>query len=252
VVDHVAEELNQGIAEFPRFGYVVIPEFLSRDEADVLSQAFEELPAGTTAGDGRRFLNERDVIQHEGFVQLLVRPALVDVLRELVGDDFQLLSYDCAETSGGAASRRWHLEFPVFTDKTLTVLAAVYLTDLTPETGPLYIVPGSHLWQREPRSDEAEAEIEGEVAVTLPAGAAVVFHGALWHSTSPNVSTTPRRALFPYFGPFWMKRLDQFFRRPLPAHVVDSPDPLVRQLFGLEPAVEPVWGAGYADTPRWQ
>jgi ectoine hydroxylase-related dioxygenase (phytanoyl-CoA dioxygenase family) len=246
------QHLNQSVDAFPELGYVVIPGLLSAEEADELSRWFDEFSGGVVVGDGRRFLNERDAIQHEGFVRLLLKPRLVEVVRRFIGDDVQLLSYDCAETGPGAGdARRWHIELPFFTDATLTVAAGVYLTDITEAIGPLYIVPGSHLWRREPLPGEREAELDGEVAVTMPGGTAVIFHGALWHSTSANRSDRPRRALFPYFGRYWMKRLDDFFRRPLPAHVIESGDPLVRQLFGLELSVPSVHGEGYWDGPRW-
>ena len=54
----------------------------------------------------------------------------------------------------------------------------------------------------------------------------------------------PRRAIFPYFGHYWIKRMDEFYRRPLPEYIVAHDDPLVRQLFGRGIAVASVHG-GY-------
>ena len=54
----------------------------------------------------------------------------------------------------------------------------------------------------------------GEAGVR--AGGAVLFNAQLWHSGGRNDTDRPRRAIFPYFGHYWIKRMDEFYRRPLP------------------------------------
>ncbi len=70
------------------------------------------------------------------------------------------------------------------------------------------------------------------------------FNAQLWHSGGRNDTDRPRRAIFPYFGHYWIKRMDEFNRRPLPGYIVKHEDPLVRQLFGLGIAVASAHG-GY-------
>jgi ectoine hydroxylase-related dioxygenase (phytanoyl-CoA dioxygenase family) len=119
------------------------------------------------------------------------------------------------------------------------------------ERGPLYVVPGSHLWNREPSAAEVEAELPGEVKLSLVRGSAVLFHGRLWHTGSRNASAVPRRAIFPYFGLKWIKRMDDFYRSPLPESILGSDDPVLRRLFGLVPGT-PVHGATYSvDNRDW-
>jgi ectoine hydroxylase-related dioxygenase (phytanoyl-CoA dioxygenase family) len=89
--------------------------------------------------------------------------------------------------------------------------------------------------------------VDGEAAVRVRRGTAVVFNAQLWHSGGRNDSDRPRRALFPYFGHYWIKRMDEFYRRPLPDYVVNHQDPLVRQLFGLGLTTESVHGV-YDET----
>ena len=76
------------------------------------------------------------------------------------------------------------------------------------------------------------------------AGGAVLFNAQLWHFGGRNDTDQPRRAIFPYFGHYWIKRMDEFYRRPLPEYIVAHDDPLVRQLFGRGIAVASVHG-GY-------
>src|SRR3989442_486075 len=80
-----------------------------------------------------------------------------------------------------------------------------------------------------PRSDT----LPGEVQVPVPAGTAVFFDAALWHTGDRNRSATDRLALFPYFGRYFIKRMDNFFTQPLPADLLATTDPMKRQLLGL-------------------
>ncbi|MCY7301822.1 MAG: phytanoyl-CoA dioxygenase family protein [Thermoleophilia bacterium] len=132
-------------------------------------------------------------------------------------------------------------------DTCVSANAGIYFQDVTQETGPLYIVPGSHRWRREPTAEERGLPHPDEVAVTMPAGTGIILHGQLWHSGGRNDSDRPRRAVFAYFGHYWMKRMDAYYRAPLPARILESDDDLVRQLFGLELTLAPsFFGAGYA------
>jgi ectoine hydroxylase-related dioxygenase (phytanoyl-CoA dioxygenase family) len=232
----VSSDLNHEIGRFDELGYVMLPELLSTGEADELYRAFEALPPGHEVGHGRNFYNERMLLQDERFAYVLTKPELVETLRTLIGDDIQVISYDAPVTPPGKGSERgWHIELHGFSsDSLLTVNVGIYLQDITDEIGPLYVIPGSHLWRREPTAEEASPPHPQEVKVTVPAGTCIVIHGQLWHSASFNRSQTTRRALFAYVGHYWMKRMDEFYDQPLPDYVLRGDDPLLRQLFGLE------------------
>jgi ectoine hydroxylase-related dioxygenase (phytanoyl-CoA dioxygenase family) len=240
--------LNRSLEEFRALGYLIVPKLLSREEAASLHHAFELIPRGHDVAHGRNFYNERMLLQDERFLGVLTRPRLVELLRKIVGDDLQLLSYDAPETPAGAGSERgWHIELHGFSSDTLlAVNVGVYLQDVTDEIGPLYIIPGSHHWRREPSPEESSVPHPEEVKVRVPAGTCIIIDGCLWHSASHNRSTEVRRALFAYVGHFWMKRMDEFYERPLPSYILESDDPLVRQLFGLELTLAPsLYGDGY-------
>ena len=79
----------------------------------------------------------------------------------------------------------------------------------------------------------------------MPSGTAVAFNALTWHTGSRNSTDRPRRALFPYFGHYWIKRLDEFYLTPLPPGILESTDPLVRQLFGLESSTTSIHGESY-------
>jgi hypothetical protein len=63
-----------------------------------------------------------------------------------------------------------------------------YLTDMTePGRGNLCVVPGSHKACHDPDPNDLKRTdlFPGAVQVCAPAGSAVLFHNALWHSSGP-------------------------------------------------------------------
>ena len=65
------------------------------------------------------------------------------------------------------------------------------LDEFTEETGATRMVAGSHLLNRAPRPDDAEAPT---IAIEAPAGAIVVLDSRVWHKTGNNRSQGRRRA----------------------------------------------------------
>jgi ectoine hydroxylase-related dioxygenase (phytanoyl-CoA dioxygenase family) len=77
------------------------------------------------------------------------------------------------------------------------------LTDYTRESGALAMVPGSHRFARQPT--RFEVNLEGPaantdaIAVEVPAGSAVVWHGNTWHGSFPRQVPGLRINLSMYF-----------------------------------------------------
>jgi ectoine hydroxylase-related dioxygenase (phytanoyl-CoA dioxygenase family) len=247
---------NESLSEFSNHGYVVLEGLLEPERADDLYSAFDDLPLGGSpssvpgAAPGRLQANERALVRDPRFLDVVTEPVLLEAVEAALGDDVHLLAYEAIEIPpGGGKQRDWHSDFHFPTEAPLVVNVGIYLQDMADERGPLYVVPGSHLWNREPSEAEVEAKVPGEVKLSLVRGSAVVFHGRLWHTGSRNASAAPRRALFPYFGQKWINRMDDFYRLPLPDTILGSDDPVLRRLFGLEPGT-PVHGATYSSDNR--
>ena len=80
-----------------------------------------------------------------------------------------------------------------------------YLTDLTPEHSPLWVVPGSNRnYHISPAEDMEHLANEAKM-VLAKAGDAVLFHCFTVHAASLNVSNSTRRALFYSYRPAWAK-----------------------------------------------
>lgn len=228
--------LNTDLDRFSDVGYVVIPDLLDSATLSGLHEAFDGLEGGAvTSGGAITKYHERNLLQDERFFDVLTQPRLLEAARSCIGDDVQLLAYDALETRPGmGAFRSWHADFDFFSDPLVTANSAIYLQDMVPERGPLLVIPGSHRWGRQPTAEESGQAHPDEVLVEVPAGTGAIFDAQLWHSGGRNESGQPRRALFPYFGHYWIKRMDDFYKTPLPHYILESDDPAVRQLFGFE------------------
>lgn len=91
-----------------------------------------------------------------------------------------------------------NLRFPI---PHLQLKVGYYLNDMTElGRGNLCVIPGSHKTQIAPDSaDLQKTELfEGAIQVCAPAGSAVLFHNALWHSGGPWTQTDGARWMLYY------------------------------------------------------
>lgn len=80
-----------------------------------------------------------------------------------------------------------------------------YLTNLTPQRGPLWVVPRSNRrYELRPGSDLEFLDGEAQI-VLAKAGDAVLFHCFTAHAAGFNYSDSPRQALFCSFRPDWAR-----------------------------------------------
>lgn len=251
---NAAQAANTSLERFEALGYVVVPALVSSADASQLHELLGRVTgAGTSAG--RSSANERRLIREQAFLDLVTIPRLLEAVRTALGDDLQLLALDSLETPPNAGrAREWHADFRERIPATVCVNCGLYLQDMTDEVGPLRVLPGSHRWDRMPSEEEQQRRLEGEQTVYIDAGDCVVFDAQLWHTGSSNGSDRPRRAIFAYYGKYWMKRMDAYYESALPDALTSAgADPVLRQLFGLESTVASVHGDDYnPSNPRWR
>ena len=89
----------------------------------------------------------------------------------------------------------------------LSTIAAV--DAFTAENGGTEILPGSHAWGDDWRAKIAQAT---PVAVTMPAGACVVFSGTLVHRGGANRSGAPRLAFSNQYCQPWARQQENFLQ----------------------------------------
>ena len=83
-----------------------------------------------------------------------------------------------------------------------TLSSAIAIDDTTIENGPIRVVPGSHLRDDWPHQDgwppilvPGAVDESRTVPVLAPAGSITIFHSALVHASSQNLTDQPRRLI---------------------------------------------------------
>jgi phytanoyl-CoA hydroxylase len=208
---------NTDIAEFGRWGHVILENALSPDEVAELNAEAARIcrgelgaikgaeharPGETDEEVMRRFLCihfphkmsqlMRDTISH---------PRIVEALTTIIGPDVKAMQSMLFIKSEGKPGQAWHQdEFFIPTrDRSLTA-AWIALDDATIENGCLWVMPGSHAPgviypDREHDDDRFDCTVElydfpykdeDAVPVEMKAGSILVFNGYLLHRSLPN------------------------------------------------------------------
>ena len=199
---------------------------------------------------------------------VLRRPEVLDFVEEVVGPRVQLDNLTLAgfpanpEESDeslvvGWHRDRWsHLPIGVY-ERPLGLNALCYLQDLTDESGPLRIVPNSHV---EPATvgEEARQERRDDEFLLYPrAGDVVLTHYGLLHSGTSNRSGRKRYMLSVYYNITWMKQTDTFDGpncRRLIALARERADHRSLRLLGVDDHLQARGNSGFqvADEKRWE
>lgn len=130
---------------------------------------------------------------------------MVDMVADLIGPDVRYHHSKINSKLPGAKTEvKWHQDFPFTPHSNADLVTALLMVDeVTPENGPLEVVPGSHkgpihsLWHggrfTGAVADEiAEGLQEKAVKCFGPAGSVCLMHTKLAHGSAPNLSQQPR------------------------------------------------------------
>jgi SAM-dependent methyltransferase len=194
---------------FNENGFLVVPAVLSGEE---VRQAIEEI-----GKIGLRGTTE-DVWNAPFARRLVANPKLLATLTAIFGQDIRFFKAAYVETSPsgkGAISQQrkaLHVDYGIGEPEgdlrnsaASWVNVAYYLTDLTPEHSPLWVVPGSNRsYGVVPASNFEHLEDRARM-VLARAGDAVLFHANTVHAASHNFSSETRHALFYSYRPAWAK-----------------------------------------------
>ena len=218
-------------ANFERDGYLVLEEVIPLSLIHAMHEEGERMAAADQPQTPRRVWHERAVFRRPVFRKLLDVTPLIEAERDLLGDDAQLLALDLLLLRPMSGNVGWHRDVTFRSNKTLSITTGIYLQDMIPEIGLLYVWPGSH--RREDWYVVDNTCPDG-IPVQAKAGSAILFDAALWHTGDKNSSSDRNRlAIFSYFGKYFIKRMDNYFTQPLPAELAQTADPMKRQLLGL-------------------
>ena len=219
---------DQQIEQYNRDGYVLLDNVLDKPTLDQLHATFnnwvEESKSHTESYgqqlDGRsRFSLEpghnsenpalrriASPVEISGIYSQVMRENLVaDAVAQLIGPNIKFNNAKINSKHPGTATEvKFHQDFmfePHSNDDLITVL--FFLDELTPENGPLEIVPGSHkgrlydhwhdgVYTGSVSKSVAEMARSKAIPCFGSAGSACLMSTRLLHGSGPNLSSAPR------------------------------------------------------------
>ncbi len=213
------------ITELVEQGYIVRNQLFSGEQLQSLREAADEIEARYLAthkpGEGKGFggLFARNIIDEHPVIEtlLLSHPALVSVARAVLGPQVQVHASVLRVAYPGLQNQgvEWHFHQRVVPDpeppfflRPVVLDNLIYLDDLTDDSGPLVVLPGSHKFNEDlPSGDFSDKP--GQVVVKCPAGSVVTSHSSLWHKAfAPKPDAIKRRLLIFGYSPVWLKTID--------------------------------------------
>lgn len=238
------------VEAFVRDGYLIFERFFDAAQTEQLRDALDTV----AAGEGHAMRSGKDwgglylrhlMEKHPAFLALFYQEPFLSLARATLGPQVRVLPLTgriaLPDTDGQATP--WHIHqrvvptpLPPFFSQPHVLDTLIYLDDVTDATGPLCIVPGSHLWTDREFPGGPHDDIENQAIVMVPAGSAILIHGNLWHRALP---TTPggsvRRMLILPYAHAWTQH-PTFGERPkngLMTPLFASSDPVVREMLGI-------------------
>lgn len=135
--------------------------------------------------------------------------------------------------------------------------AICYLQDLTPEFGPLRVIPGSHRRLLTLAPDEKTRPHPEEKLLSLSAGDVVVIHNCLLHSGTPNTSGQTRFFYSVFYNLTWLKTTDNHQGPNVQRIIRDAwqrHDYRTLRLFGVDDQLEKRANCGFIqpDETLWE
>jgi ectoine hydroxylase-related dioxygenase (phytanoyl-CoA dioxygenase family) len=240
------------IDQLVREGYLVREGALAGDLLESLRGALDELIRGeldhadlqADSGFGGLFL--RHLFDRSAAFHALLRfsPTL-SVARAVLGPLVQIRALSARVTVGGEPGQetQWHVHqqviprpLPPFFCFPHGLDCLFYLDDVTDESGPLCVLPGSHVPGSPGLPDADFGDKDGQVMLHPVAGSCAIIHSNLWHRALPTqASVERRRVVILTYVPTWM-RPGPYGARPdtrLTDGLLVEADDEIRELLGV-------------------
>lgn len=249
------EEVARHARNLARDGFTImpgaIPDAVRREILDELERLQRVRPGGDippqpfTGQVTRRWfdlLNDGEVWQ-----RVAIHPWLMQILPQVLGEGFLLSTMGTAVVGDGESAQPIHVDDGVYAfprpHPTLVCNSMWALADFTEEAGATRLVPGSHLWDRDPDPSEAYESIPALMA----AGSICAFVGSLYHGAGANRSGRDRPALTINYCSGSMRQQENLMLGIAPARMLGFPSDL-QDILGFKVCK----GAGhiFAQDPR--
>jgi len=210
--------------ELDRHGYSIAPAALSPALCDALVGEIEAMAGRWKRSlvqefHGRRTVRYFDLLNADPvFARVPVHPAVLPVVRAVLGADCQLGTYGTVSIGPGERAQAIHADDMLYKlarphpDVYLNVMVA--LTDYTEANGATRLVPGSHRWPDDPElrflPDGSAEDRWPTVAAEMPRGSVCWFLGTTYHGGGANRTDAVRHGMTVAFCAGWVRPQENF------------------------------------------
>jgi phytanoyl-CoA dioxygenase PhyH len=188
--------LSGKIREMEEKGYTVIERAISPEFADEVRRATLRalLPHQTFSMNW--------MLYHGREFELLIQnPLLMTLIDASLGRGAVIASFSCIKKGPGPGVIPMHTDYAhvpePYPEFSLTGVGVWALEDWRIESGPTYLVPGSHRLRRPPRPGEGT---DGAVPIEMPKGSVVYFTQGVWHRQGDRTEPGDRVTLHAHFN----------------------------------------------------
>ncbi len=263
--------MQDRLDEYREQGYTIFSQLFDAATLHRWRDAFPDLAARSTPPGGSPPIWLRNCIELSPnlFLHAVAHPELLDFAEAVMGPFVQLdnltfvafpsVSHDEARGKVSGWHRDIWAEVPRTTDYTrpLACNAICYLQDMTPEYGPLRVIPGSHRRPTLIAGDARQRPHPDEICVPVKAGDVVFTHNGLLHSGTPNTTGKPRFFFSIYYNLVWLKHRDNhsgFCTQQIVESARKRNDRRLMRLFGVDDCFIHRANSGFCvpDEEQWQ
>jgi ectoine hydroxylase-related dioxygenase (phytanoyl-CoA dioxygenase family) len=205
---------DEEIRFFDENGYVIVRGVLNPDELETFRaeslRLIDEVRSGGPADrwcirgpEGIPFyLTYLHVHPNAFSLRLLAHPFIGDLLTRMCGPDF----IPCYESlvfklPGAGSSVPWHRDGNPAKEQERIFNIDIYPDHSTVENSCVWVVPGSHLWEKEQadewvRRGREDFDLPGAVPAEMTPGDVLLHHTKVLHGSTMNHSPTLRRVVY--------------------------------------------------------
>lgn len=242
---------NPLLQAIQRDGYAIIPDFLTQQQLQEVNALYDAMLGshhGRNNFEGEKTERIYTLVARDAlFADIAADPRIMALCDALFMANYLLTASQAIVINPGETPQPWHTDdsfYPIPRPRPMISLSTIVAVDpFTADNGGTEVVPGSHTWSDDKVSgyytggdfetDRSLAErlADQAVAVTMPAGACVVFAGTLLHRGGGNNSEQPRRAFSNQYCQPWARTQENFYLA-IPPHEVAKMKPKVQSLLG--------------------
>lgn len=235
-------ELHANIVDLEMQGYTILPPGLAAPLAftDRLHEAIlrvaaeraERIRANATEVTKLEQVHNIQGLFHliaedPVFQEAICNPVVLTLVTYLAGYRAKLTYGGAIVKTGDTNALMWHTDntakVPLpFPQQSVSANVNWILSDYTPENGPLCVVPGSHLWCRDPEPGFSFDD-DRVVRIEVPAGSLAIWHANLWHAAMPRKTEGQRVNFITVYERAFMQSGDAFMFTSTPEMIANNP-----------------------------